>query len=158
MLQKNESDAKKRYKINLRKICSETVLTSIGAGFSVSTITLFWNSIGMDQTAIGFVQMVFTIVICCLDIPMGYIADRFNRKLLNVIGDIGCAIAFVVYAFAQNMYMAMLSECLWGGLWQQQMALTKALSSTIVTKLILQENCSKRQMSKFIQQDTFFVA
>jgi len=77
-----------KYKKNLRKIIAETILTSIGAGFSVATITVFWYSIGMDQTAIGFVQMVFTIVICCLDIPMGYLADRFNRKALNIIGDI----------------------------------------------------------------------
>lgn len=104
----------KIYKRNLIKIILETILTSIGAGFSVATITIFWNSIGMDQKAIGFVQMAFTIVICCLDIPMGYLADRCNRKLLNIIGDIGAAVAFVFYAFAQNIYMALTAECLLG--------------------------------------------
>lgn len=104
----------KIYKKNLIKIILETILTSIGAGFSVATITIFWNSIGMDQKAIGFVQMAFTIVICCLDIPMGYLADRCNRKLLNIIGDIGAAGAFVFYAFAQNIYMALIAECLLG--------------------------------------------
>lgn len=104
----------KMYKKNLIKIILETILTSIGAGFSVATITIFWNSIGMDQKAIGFVQMAFTIVICCLDIPMGYLADRCNRKLLNIIGDIGAAVAFVFYAFAQNIYMALTAECLLG--------------------------------------------
>ena len=104
----------KIYKRNLIKIILETILTSIGAGFSVATITIFWNSIGMDQKAIGFVQMAFTIVICCLDIPMGYLADRCNRKLLNIIGDIGAAGAFVFYAFAQNIYMALIAECLLG--------------------------------------------
>lgn len=104
----------KMYKKNLIKIILETILTSIGAGFSVATITIFWNSIGMDQKAIGFVQMAFTIVICCLDIPMGYLADRCNRKLLNIIGDIGAAVAFVFYAFAQNIYMALIAECLLG--------------------------------------------
>ena len=102
------------YKKNLIKIILETILTSIGAGFSVATITIFWNSIGMDQKAIGFIQMAFTIVICCLDIPMGYLADRCNRKLLNIIGDIGVAGAFVFYAFAQNIYMALIAECLLG--------------------------------------------
>ncbi len=102
MLQKNEYINQKIYKHNLERIVFETILTSIGAGFSVATITIFWNSIGMNQTAIGFVQMAFTIVICCLDIPMGYIADRFNRKALNVIGDFGVAIVFILYAFAQN--------------------------------------------------------
>ncbi|MBR2704232.1 MAG: MFS transporter [Clostridia bacterium] len=114
MFKKGANEEKTMYGINLRRIVWETVLTSIGAGFCVSTVTIFWNSIGMDQTAIGFVQMMFTIAMVLLDIPMGYIADRFNRKLLNVLGDVGVAVTFVFYAFAQNMYMAMLAECLLG--------------------------------------------
>lgn len=114
MLQNEELINKKIYTKNLKKIIYETILTSIGAGFSVATITIFWNSIEMNQAAIGFVQMVFTIVICLLDIPMGYIADRFNRKVLNIVGDIGVAFVFVLYAFSQNMYMALIAECLLG--------------------------------------------
>lgn len=114
MKQEEQFISKKNYSINLKLIILETILTSIGAGFSVATITIFWNSIGMNQTDIGFVQMAFTIAICLLDIPMGYIADRFNRKALNIIGDIGVAFVFVVYAFSKNMYMALISECLLG--------------------------------------------
>lgn len=112
MLQKNDLKSKDIYIKNLKRIICETILTSIGASFSVATITIFWNSIGMDQTAIGFVQMIFTIVICLLDIPMGYIADSFNRKVLNIIGDIGVAFTFALYAFANNMYMTIIAECL----------------------------------------------
>ena len=106
--------SKEKYRRNLKFVVLETILTSIGAGFSVATITIFWNSIGMNQTDIGFVQMAFTIAICLLDIPLGYIADRFNRKILNIIGDIGVALVFALYAFSKNMYMALLSECLLG--------------------------------------------
>ena len=102
------------YKKNLRLTMIETILTSIGAGFSVPIINLFWESIGMNQTDIGFTQMMFTIVVVCLDIPMGYLADRFNRKIINIIGDIGVALTFLYYAFAGNMYMAILAECLLG--------------------------------------------
>jgi MFS family permease len=104
----------KLYKFNLILVKIETILTSISAAFSVPIITLFWNSIGMDQAAIGFVQMIFTIVILFLDVPMGYIADRFNRKVVNIIGDFGCAFAFAFYMFAKNMYMAIIAECLLG--------------------------------------------
>lgn len=134
MLQKNECISEKIYKENLKRIVLETILTSIGAGFSVATITIFWNSIGMNQTAIGFVQMVFTIVICCLDIPMGYVADRFNRKVLNVIGDIGVAIVFILYAFAQNIYIALISECLLGVF----MAMTNGVDQSFI-----KYNCDK---------------
>ena len=134
MFKENASEETKKYRINLKRIVWETVLTSIGAGFSVSTVTIFWNSIGMDQTAIGFVQMMFTIAMVLLDIPMGYIADRFNRKLLNVVGDIGVAATFVFYAFSQNMYWAMISECLLGLF----MAMTNGVDQSFI-----KYNCNK---------------
>lgn len=102
------------YKKNLNCVIVETLLTSIGAGFSVPVITVFWNSIGMNQTDIGFTQMMFTIAVCLLDIPMGYLGDKFNRKILNIIGDIGVAMTFLYYSFSQNMYMAIAAECLLG--------------------------------------------
>lgn len=124
----NKVASTRKYERNLKLIIWETLLTSIGAGFSISTITVFWNSIGMNQTAIGFTQMMFTIVILCLDIPMGYIADRFNRKVLNIIGDIGAAITFAFYAFAQNVYMAILAECMLGVF----MAMTNGVDQSFV--------------------------
>lgn len=102
------------YERNLKRIVVESILTSIGAGFSVSTITIFWNSIGMNQTDIGLAQMIFTIVILCLDIPMGYIADRFNRKVINIIGDFGVAFTWLFYAISKNIYMTIIAECLLG--------------------------------------------
>jgi len=105
---------KNTYQRNLNLTILETILTSIGCGFSVPIMNVFWNSIGMNQTDIGFTQMMFTIFLVCLDIPMGYFADRFNRKILNILGDIGCAFTFLYYMIAQNIYMAIIAECLLG--------------------------------------------
>lgn len=102
------------YKKNLNLTVIETVLTSIGAGFSVPIINLFWNSIGMNQTDIGFTQMMFTISIVCLDIPMGYLADRFDKKKMNIIGDIGVALTFLYYAFSKDIAMVIFAECMLG--------------------------------------------
>lgn len=134
MLQENKYLDTKRYSKNLRRIILETILTSIGLGFSVATITIFWNSIGMNQTVIGVVQMAFTIVLVCLDIPMGYIADRFNRKMLNIVGDIGVAIVFLLYAFSQNVYMVLIAECLLGVF----MAMTNGVDQSFI-----KFNCDK---------------
>lgn len=113
---------------NLRLIECETVLSSIGVGFAVSIMTIFWNSIGMNQTDIGITQMIFTISILIFDIPLGYIADRFNRKVLNIIGDIGTALTFLFYAITQNMFMAIVSECLLGFF----MAMTNGVDSSFI--------------------------
>lgn len=113
-MKKSEKTTKAKYQGNLRLVLIETVLTSIGAGFSVATMNLFWSSIGLNQTDIGVTQMLFTIAVLLFDIPMGYIADRFSKKLLNIIGDLGVALVFVLYAMSQSMFMVVLSECLLG--------------------------------------------
>ena len=77
-------------------------------------MTEFWNSIGMNQTVIGVVQAIFTIVMLMLDYPMGYVADRCNRKVMNIVGDVGTALTFVLYAFSKNVYVVIISECLLG--------------------------------------------
>ncbi len=109
MLQSEKYNDIKRYKANLRKIIWETLLTYIGPGFSIATITVFWNSVGMDQATIGFVQMVFTIILCCFDVPMGYIADKFSRKVVNIVGDFGVAFTFVMYALAKDVTVVLIS-------------------------------------------------
>ena len=45
---------------------------------------------------------------------MGYIADRFNRKIINIIGDIGTAFTLLLYASANSMLVVTISECLLG--------------------------------------------
>ena len=129
-----KKEKQQNYKHNLKIIIVETILTSIGVGFSVSTITLFWNLVGMNQKDIGFVQMLFTITIICLDVPMGYLADRFNRKLLNVIGDFSVAFVFVLYDIQKNMYMVILAECLLGLF----MAMTNGVDQSFI-----KYNCDK---------------
>ena len=144
------TQAQNNYQRNLKLIMAETILTSIGAGFSVSTITDFWNSIGMDQTKIGLVQMLYTVVVLLLDIPMGYIADRFNRKVLNIIGDIGIAIAFVFYAFSNNMYMALAAECSLGFF----TAMTSGVDQSFLKITAKKINTSEEYFNK-ITRDTF---
>ncbi len=102
------------YRKNLKLILAETFFSSMGAALSISVITVFFKTIGMNQADIGFVQMMFTIVICFLDIPMGYIADKYNRKVLNIIGDFGVAVTFVFYGFSKNIIAVIICECLLG--------------------------------------------
>ena len=79
-------------KRNLKLLMLESILT---AGLlSMSIMTPFFNSIGLNQRQIALSQAIFTIVVSILNLPAGWIADRFSRKWANVIGDFGVAISF----------------------------------------------------------------
>jgi MFS family permease len=102
------------YRRTLNIIFAESILTNSGIFLCIPVMTVFWNSIGMDQFMIGVSQMICAFTLFLFDVPMGYFADRFSRKALNVIGDIGLTAAFIVYSLAQNFWMAVLSEILCG--------------------------------------------
>ena len=102
------------YHRTLNIIMLESILTYSGVLICIPVITVFWNSVGMNQFLIGVSQMICAATLFLFDIPMGYIADRFSRKALNVIGDFGIAATFVFYAFAKNFWMVITGEILCG--------------------------------------------
>ena len=102
------------HKNKLKIVFAESILSAAGVGICIPIMVVFFNSIGMNQALIGISQMMFTIAILFADIPMGYIADRYSRKKLNIIGDFGVALAFGIYAFAPGFWVVVLCEVLVG--------------------------------------------
>lgn len=94
---------------NLRLVMLESALTA--ALLSMSIMTPFFHAIGLSQLQISQTQVIFTVVMIFLNLPTGWIADRFSRKWANVIGDFGAALTFVAYALAQNFLTVVLCEC-----------------------------------------------
>lgn len=89
--------------------------SSITAGLiSMSIMTPFYLSLGMTQAEIALSQAIFTIVISFLNLPAGWVADRFGRKWANVVGDIGGAISFLLYSQIHGFAGAVICECLLG--------------------------------------------
>lgn len=84
-------------KRSLKLISIEAVVTK--TLLSMPIMTPFFRSLGMNQGQIGLSQTIFTVVMMLLDVPMGWVADKFSRKYANVIGDIGCALALILYVF-----------------------------------------------------------
>lgn len=97
---------------NLRLVVFESAIT---AGLiSMSIMTPFYYSIGLDNAKIALLQACFTTVVLLLNLPMGWVADRLSRKWANVIGDFGQTIAFLVYATADSFPEVVFCECLLG--------------------------------------------
>lgn len=101
-----------RIKTSLRLLRWEMALTKTMA--SMSVLVPFFNSIGMDQEKIGLSQALFTVVLLVLNVPMGWLADRFSHKFSNVIGDTITTSGLVYYAFAQGFFDVLAAEVILG--------------------------------------------
>ncbi len=97
---------------NLRLLRTEAVITS--ALIAMPIMNPFFQSIGMDQGQIGLSQALFTVALFMLNVPTGWLADRFSRKLSNAIGDFIAMIGLLLYAFATNFIQVVGAEVLLG--------------------------------------------
>ena len=89
--------------------------STLGAGLlCMAIMTPFFNSIGLSQEEIALTQVIFTVVVSVLNIPAGWIADRFSRKWANIIGDIGTFFVFLAYANVHGIVGAIICESLLG--------------------------------------------
>jgi MFS family permease len=97
---------------SLKLIQVEIIIT--GALISMPIMVPFYNSIGMDQGQIGLSQTIFTLALLMLNIPTGWIADRFSRKICNAAGDLGAVIALLMYSQATCFFDVVVAEILFG--------------------------------------------
>ena len=75
---------------------------------------LFFHNIGMNRAEIGLSQAIFTGVMFFVDIPAGWVADRFSRKWANAFGDAIIALGLLIYSQASNMTHVIIFEIVLG--------------------------------------------
>ena len=97
---------------SLRLLQLEMVLTA--TLLSIPIMVPFYQSIGMDQAQIGLSQALFTLALLMVNVPTGWLADRFSRKVCNAVGDLGCAVSLVLYSQAQSFVDVVLIEIAFG--------------------------------------------
>ena len=112
-MRKTQQDKEKRSALSSLRITM--IESSITAGLlCMSIMTPFFQSIGLSQADIAITQIAFTVIVSVLNIPTGWIADRFSRKWANIIGDFGTFIVFIAYANVHNIAGAIICESLLG--------------------------------------------
>ena len=102
----------KNIKASLVCLRLEMILTSTLMAMPI--MTPFYGSIGLDQGMIGLSQAVFTVILMLINIPTGWLADKFSRKTFNTLGDLGCVVALVFYSQATNFYDVIIGELIFG--------------------------------------------
>ena len=131
---------------NLKLVMIESALT---AGLlSMSIMTPFFNSIGLNQQEIAFSQAIFTIVVSFLNLPAGWIADRFSRKWANVIGDFGVALSFAAYAQVNSFTGVVICECSLGFFMAFSQGVDVSLLRHFSQKICADESYFRHQSAK----------
>lgn len=97
---------------SLRLLRLEAALTAMV--ISMPVMNLFFASIGMNQAEIGLSQSLFMAALLLLNVPNGWLADRFSHKWANFIGDALCTVGFMGYAFAQSFAWVVAAEVVIG--------------------------------------------
>lgn len=111
---------------NLRLVMAES---SVTAGLlAIPIMTPFFNSIGLTHEQIAETQMIFTVIMLLLNLPMGYLTDRISRKWANVIGDFAQAFILLAYSYVGSFWGAVTCECLFG----LSSALTSGVDQTLL--------------------------
>jgi MFS transporter, DHA1 family, multidrug resistance protein len=67
--------------------------------------------LGLDSTGIGFLVMLGVFIAGCLNTPMGWVSDRYNRKLLVIVGGLVVCASLVLYTTAVAF-----EDLVWGGI------------------------------------------
>ncbi len=101
-----------RNRRNIKLVMTETIVTS--GLMSMAIMTPFFKSIGLNQTEIALSQMMFTAIAMLLNVPLGWVADCFGRKMANIIGDCICAFTLLVYSQTNCFWQVVACECLFG--------------------------------------------
>lgn len=131
---------------SLRLVMLESALTS--ALLSMSIMTPFFYSIGLTQLEISGTQIIFTLIMIILNIPLGWVADRFSRKWANVVGDFGVALTFVAYAFAHDFWSVVACESLLGCFMALSQGVDQGLLKHFCGQIDPREDFFRRQTAK----------
>lgn len=97
---------------SFRLLQTEMVLTKLL--ISMSIMTPFFYSIGMDQAQIGLSQALFTVALMVLNIPTGWLADKFSRRWCNFSGDVLVAASLLYYSQARGFADVVGAEIFFG--------------------------------------------
>ncbi len=80
----------------------------------IPIIVLFWQSNGLNLKQIMLLQSGFALTVFILEIPTGYLADRWGRRNTLVLGCCFGFAAYISYATSETFWRFLLAEILVG--------------------------------------------
>ena len=102
--------AEKEYLGNIWKLYIIKIARS--AMFMMPIITLFFTERGLNMTQIMILQSAFAIAIIILEIPSGYIADIFDRRISIIVSVVFASLGNFAYSIAYGFSGMLVAEIL----------------------------------------------
>lgn len=75
---------------------------------------LFMRSIGFDNTDIGFMVALYSVVMLTVEIPSGILADRWSRKGVLMVASMCLSLSSLVGGLSHGIGSYLVSAVLWG--------------------------------------------
>jgi MFS family permease len=102
---------KKKLESNIWKMNVYMVL--YGLLFFTPIMVLFYQDNGLSLTQIMLIQSFTSIIFFAFEVPSGYFADLYGRKLSLMLTGIFSSIAMLSFALGTNLYHFLVAASLW---------------------------------------------
>lgn len=87
---------------NYLKLCLYRVLQAFILAYVIER--LFWEQRGMTVQLVVFAEIIYSIIVALLEVPTGYLADRFSRKWMMVAGACFSVLEFLILIYATSFW------------------------------------------------------
>lgn len=67
-------------------------------------IIIFWLSKSLTLTEVFWLQSIFSFTILLFEVPSGYFADRFDRKIFIILGSVFIFLGYLLYGFGETFW------------------------------------------------------
>ncbi len=82
--------------------------------FLASIIVPFYSSLGLSMNEIMWTESIFALTLLILEVPSGYFADRFGRKLSLVFGIFFKFFGVLILACSYSFWSICVAQIVWG--------------------------------------------
>jgi len=103
---------KKNLENNIRNITAVVALRNFILFTAV--VIPFFGSLGLDFFHIMLIETSFALTVLIMEVPSGYLADKFGRRKIIIIGSLFGFVGMLIYSFSSTFEFFVLSESLIG--------------------------------------------